>query len=81
MNPVLNGMGFEEALEYLNNLIVELYKHKGIGFQSNFAQLKAKDYPIFDDLNDLILEKLKNATVDYDITNLRILSNFISKFS
>ena len=27
------------------------------------------------------IEKLKNATVDYDITNLRILSNFISKFS
>jgi hypothetical protein len=70
-----------QALEYLNNLIVELYKRKGIGFQSNFSQLKASDYPIFDDLNQLILEKLNGATVDYDITNLRILSNFISKFS
>jgi hypothetical protein len=29
----------------------------------------------------LIAEKLKSATVDYDVTNLRILSNFISKFS
>jgi type IV secretory pathway VirB4 component len=70
-----------QALEYLNNLIVELYKRKGIDFQSNFSQLKASDYPIFDDLNQLILEKLNGATVDYDITNLRILSNFISKFS
>ena len=70
-----------QALEYLNNLIVELYKRKGIGFRTDFAQLSAKDYPIFDDLNDLILEKLQEATVDYDITNLRILSNFISKFS
>ena len=70
-----------QALEYLNNLIVELYKRKGIDFQSNFAQLQAKDYPIFDDLYDLIWGKLKEATIDYDITNLRILSNFISKFS
>ena len=70
-----------QALEYLNNLIVELYKRKGIDFHSNFAQLKASDYPIFDELNDLILEKLQTATIDYDVTNLRILSNFISKFS
>ena len=77
---VLPGIDVQ-ALEYLNNLIVELYKRKGIDFQSNFSQLKATDYPIFDDLNDLIIEKLKMATVDYDITNLRILSNFISKFS
>ena len=77
---VLPGID-SQALEYLNNLIVELYKRKGIGFQTNFAQMTASDYPIFDDLYDLILEKLKEATVDYDITNLRILSNFISKFS
>lgn len=70
-----------QALEYLNNLIVELYKRKGITFRTNFAQLKASDYPIFDELNDLILEKLQTATIDYDVTNLRILSNFISKFS
>ena len=70
-----------QALEYLNNLIVELYKSKGIGFQTDFAKLQASDYPIFDDLNNLILEKLQTATVDYDIGNLRILSNFISKFS
>ena len=70
-----------QALEYLNNVIVEVYNRKGIDFQTNFAKLKATDYPIFDDLNDLIAEKLKTATVDYDVTNLRILSNFVSKFS
>ena len=77
---VLPGID-SQALEYLNNLTVELYKRKGIGFHSNFAQLKASDYPIFDDLNDLIQERLGEAKIDYDITNLRILSNFISKFS
>ncbi|MGN1060294.1 MAG: VirB4 family type IV secretion system protein [Candidatus Coproplasma sp.] len=70
-----------QALEYLNNLIVELYASKGIGFSSDFRSLSAEDYPVFDDLNNLIEEKLKNAKVDYDSSNLRILSNFISKFA
>lgn len=70
-----------QALEYLNNLIVELYKNAGIGFLTDFSALSAKDYPVFDDLNELIREKLSVATVDYDIMNLRILSNFVSKFA
>lgn len=77
---VLPGIDFE-ALEYLNNLIVELYKSKGIDFESNFAALKAEDYPIFDDLFKLIRSKLNVLTVDYDVRNLRILHNFISKFA
>jgi len=69
------------ALEMLNNLIVELYKKKGITEDSDFSALKAEDYPIFDDLYAFILEELEKATVDYDIENLRILKNFISKFA
>ena len=69
------------ALEMLNNLIVELYKKKGITEDSDFSTLKAEDYPIFDDLYAFILEELEKATVDYDIENLRILKNFISKFA
>jgi len=70
-----------EALEYLNNIVLELYKSKGIDQNSDFSKITSKDYPIFDDLHDLILNKLNNATVDYDVTNLRILNNFISKFA
>ena len=77
---VLPGIDFE-ALEYLNNIIVELYKLKNIDFKTNFAKLKAEDYPIFDDLYVLIREKLYNASIDYDVKNLRILHNFISKFA
>jgi type IV secretory pathway VirB4 component len=77
---VLPGIDFE-ALEYLNNIIVELYKAKNIDFKTNFAKLKAEDYPIFDDLYNLIREKLYAATIDYDVKNLRILHNFISKFA
>ena len=70
-----------QALEYLNNLVVEVYKKKGIGFGSDFSRLAPEDYPIFDDLYAIIKEKLAEAKVDYDIVNLRILSNFVSKFA
>lgn len=70
-----------QALEYLNNIIVEMYNIKGINFRSDFSKLKPEDYPTFDDLAKLIEEKLDKATIDYDVTNLRVLLNFISKFA
>ena len=70
-----------QALEYLNNLIVDLYASKKINSSTDFSKLKAKDYPIFDDLYDLINKRLSKAKVDYDVNNLRILLNFVSKFA
>ncbi len=70
-----------DALEYLNNLIVALYKEKGITSKTDFATLEAKDYPTFDELYSLIEKKLSAATVEYDITQLRILYNYVSKFA
>ncbi len=69
------------AFEYLNNIIVELYAKKNIGSDTDFSKVKPEDYPIFDDLAALIEEKLEHATIEYDVTNLRILSNYISKFA
>ena len=76
----LSGIS-SDALEYLNNLIVTLYNNKGINSKTDFSQLEPKDYPTFDELYALIGEKLKKATVDYDVTQLRILYNYISKFA
>ena len=70
-----------DALEYLNNVVVELYKSKNIDSRTDFSTLEAKDYPIFDDLYALVERKLTSAKVEYDITQLRILSNYISKFA
>ncbi|MCQ2413319.1 MAG: DUF87 domain-containing protein [Clostridia bacterium] len=69
------------ALEYLNNVIVDLYERKNIDSETDFSVLSPSDYPIFDDLLDLIKEKLEKATVDYDVMNLRILFNYVSKFA
>ncbi len=77
---ILPGIG-AHALETLNNLIVELYAKKGITEESDFSALKPEDYPIFDDLYAFIMEKLEVAEVAYDVENLRILKNFISKFA
>ena len=77
---ILKGIN-PEALEYLNNVIIDLYALKNINSKTDLSKLKNTDYPIFDDLYDLVNDKLSNATTDYDIKNLRIILNFISKFS
>ena len=70
-----------DALEYLNNVIVDLYKTKNITSKTDFSQLGPKDYPTFDELFALIDDKLNKSTVEYDVTQLRILHNYISKFA
>ncbi|MBO6286159.1 MAG: DUF87 domain-containing protein [Bacilli bacterium] len=70
-----------DALEYLNNLIVTLYKEKGIDSKTDFSVLEPKDYPTFDELHAFIEKRLEAATVDYDVTQLRILYNYVSKFA
>lgn len=76
----LDGIS-SDALEYLNNVIVDLYKSKNITSKTDFSKLTAKDYPTFDELFALIDEKLEKSKVEYDVTQLRILHNYISKFA
>ncbi len=77
---ILQGIS-SEPLEYLNNLIIDLYQTKGIDSHTDLSTLSPKDYPIFDDLYNLVKEKLDKATNDYDIKNLRIILNYVAKFS
>ncbi len=77
---ILSGMD-AQALEYLNNLIVDVYAEKGINSRTDLSTLSPEDYPVFDDLYELIRKRLETATINYDIENLRILKNFIAKFS
>ena len=70
-----------EALEYLNNIIIDLYKQKKISSKTDFSKLSPKDYPTFDELDALISKRLLSTQVEYDVTQLRILHNYISKFA
>ena len=70
-----------DALEYLNNFIVGPHKKKNINSKTDFSLLEPKDYPTFDDLYELVNEKLSDTKVDYDVNQLRILHDYISKFA
>lgn len=77
---ILEGIS-SDAFETLNTLIVELYNNKGINQFSNIGNLKAEDYPIFDDLFALIKDKLKTVKDAYYRQNLLILETYIQKFA
>ncbi len=70
-----------DALEYLNNVIIRVYELKGIDEMTDLTKLKPEDYPIFDDLYDTLLIDYQTAKGDYSKNNLRILINYISKFA
>lgn len=77
---ILPGIN-SDALEYLNNVIVRVYESKGIDEMTDLTKLKPEDYPIFDDLYDVLLIDYQSASGEYSKNNLRILINYISKFA
>ncbi len=70
-----------DALEYLNNLINRVNSRRNIDQYTNLTALKPEDYPIFDGLYDCILEEFQCTRSDYLKSNLRVLMNYIAKFS
>lgn len=77
---ILQGIE-NDALEFLNNIIVELYKEKGIDSNTDLSKLTPEDFPIFDDLFKKITRDYEKADNEYNRNNLRILMNYISKFA
>ena len=77
---IFEGME-SDPFELLNTLCVEVYKRKGIDRTTNLETKKPKDYPIFDDLMELVREKLAGATEDYYRRNLMVIETYLQKFS
>jgi len=75
--PEIDG----DAMEYLNNLIIRVYSKRNIDQFTNLTNLRPEDYPIFDDLYDCILEEFQRTKSDYLKSNLRVLMNYVAKFS
>ena len=71
----------KDALEYLNSLVDRVFINKGITPDSDFSKLRPEDYPVFDDLYDAILAEFQQTDNDYIRSNLRVLMNYIAKFS
>ncbi len=70
-----------DALEQLNNVTTQMYEEKGIDEYTDLSKLGPEDYPTFDDLYDKILNDYQMTKGDYSKNNLRILTNYISKFA
>lgn len=78
---ILQGISID-AFETLNSLTVDLYARKNIVAGTDVSKLKPNEFPIFDDLMDLIKERLELAKGDeYQFRNLQICKTFIEKFS
>ena len=71
----------KDALEYLNSLVERLYTNFNITTETDLSKLRPEDYPIFDDLYDLVLEDFQRTNNTYLRTMLQSLMNYVSKFA
>ena len=69
-----------DAFEMLNSIIAELYRRKGIDATCNVSELKPSDFPIFDDLIEMVDEMIEVETNDYHLRNLQTVRMFVEKF-
>ena len=69
-----------DAFEMLNSITAELYRRKGIDSVTNVAELQPSDFPIFDDLIEMVDEMIEVETNDYHLRNLQTVRMFIEKF-
>lgn len=77
---VLEGIS-SDAFEIVNSLVLEMYARKKIDENTDLKKLKPTDYPIFDDLYNLVKEKLETSTNEFYSKNLRIVEAYIRKFA
>ena len=71
----------KDALEYLNSLVERLYTNFNITSETDLSRLAPSDYPIFDDLYDIVLEDFQRTGNEYLRNLLQTLMNYVSKFA
>ena len=71
----------KEALEYLNSLVERLYLNANITPETDLSKLSPRDYPIFDDLYDIVLEEFQRTSNEYLRSMLQTLMNHVAKFA
>lgn len=76
---ILQGIN-ADSLELLNKIIVEIYNKKGITAKTDLTKLRAKDYPVFQDLAEEIDRRIEKETDEYNLSCYKVLANYISKF-
>ena len=77
---ILAGMD-SDAFETVNSLVIEMYKRKGIDAHTDLNKLTAEDFPIFDDLYNLVKEKIESEKDDYLRRMYQIIETYVQKFA
>lgn len=77
---ILGGMS-SDAFETLNSCVVDIYRKKGINDHSDFTNMRADEFPVFDDLYELILERIETEQNPYIKTNLMVIETYVKKFA
>lgn len=77
---ILQGIS-SDAFEVINTLILEVYEKFNINEYTDLRKLTPKDYPTFDDLYELLQQKLNEAKEDFVLNNLRVAQTYIRKFA
>ncbi len=77
---ILEGIS-SDAFEIINSLVLDLYTKFNINGNTDLKSLKPTDYPIFDDLYQILQERLSTATEEFMLNNLRIAEAYIRKFA
>ena len=77
---ILEGIS-SDAFEIINSLILDMYAKFNINENTDLKLLKPEDYPTFDDLYALLQERLKTATEEFTLNNLRVAEAYIRKFA
>lgn len=71
----------KEVRPFLNQAIQRCYINKGITDETNFQDIQAEDYPIFDDLYDIVRNWFEEPQkYDFDKIYLRKLINALEDF-
>ncbi len=77
---ILEGIS-SDAFEIINSLVLDLYARFNIDENTELKDLKPTDYPTFDDLYDLLQERLQTAKEEFTLNNLRVAEAYIRKFA
>ena len=70
-----------DAFEQLNSLLIECYKNKNIDSKTDLEKLKPEDFPIFDDLYKIVVDKLASEKDEYLRHIYQIMEIYVKKFA
>lgn len=77
---ILAGMS-SDAFEKVNSLVIDCYKKRGIDSKTDLLALKPEDFPIFDDLYELILQNMEIEEDEYIKRIYQTMELYIKKFA